>query len=135
MKTKPIALAVAALALGLTACTVQVPTPTPAPAPVVQEQSPVQPVQGGPDWPAFLDAIAPGFVIRDLPRQPVPEAAPLRDAIQEAALNTCGVLEYGTTGRQSAYAVAEEALADRSVFTADMPVLFVDSADAWVCGR
>lgn len=101
------------------------PAPAPAPAP-----APVTPPQSADE--AFLDAIAGGFVVYDLPRQPFPEAVELRAATLEAAASICPVLGYDG-GRQLAISTATSLLSDPSVFTPAMPTMFVDAAAVHIC--
>jgi len=140
MFRKPIAVAALAAAVALTACTITVPDRPTTPAPVVVDSTPAPAVETStpaappaatvPDYEAFLDAIAPGFVIYDLPRQN--GGAQLREATIVAVDETCGVLGYAG-GYEIALGIAEDSLGDRSTFTAAMPRLFVDAALAHVC--
>lgn len=146
------ALAAATLAsAALAGCVMQTPEPAPPPAapsiapaepaaPTTAPAEPAEPAEPAAAPPidreeAFLDAIASGFVVADLPRSPLLDAATaaeLRSAVFVAADATCAVLAE-PNGRAMAIIVAEQNLADRETFTAAMPVLFVDAAAEHIC--
>lgn len=124
-------LLVAIVALALTGCVtvpppsepISVTTPTPQVAEPVQQQPTAEPSSYSPD--AFHAAIRPGFV-----------SAAVADAIEDDTLGTglvlCDTLDSGV-GREALIVMAAETLDDPTLFTADMPTIFVDAAITHLC--
>lgn len=140
---KTITALAAAAVLALSACAIPAPAQPayqPPPAPIVSEARPISEPEPQPAAApaydaeeAFLDDIAAGFVIHDLPRQPGAETSGLRESTLTAAYSTCDVLAAGDSGFEMALLVAEQSLSDRSTFEAAMPLLFVMAAEEHLC--